>query len=46
MNKYSVEPFCKLKLWFVAYDEDDLAEMRKKTVENSMPFAKFFFFAY
>lgn len=34
MNKYMVEPFCGLSLWFVAYDEKDLTEMKEKTVEN------------
>uniref|UniRef100_A0A0R3RZ06 Protein ECT2 n=1 Tax=Elaeophora elaphi TaxID=1147741 RepID=A0A0R3RZ06_9BILA len=34
MNRYMVEPFCGLSLWFVAYDEKDLAEMKVKTVEN------------
>ncbi|VBB27177.1 unnamed protein product [Acanthocheilonema viteae] len=34
MNRYMVEPFCGLSLWFVAYDEKDLAEMKEKTVEN------------
>lgn len=31
-----VEPFCGLSLWFVAYDEKDLTEMKEKTIENSM----------
>ncbi|EJD76560.1 RhoGEF domain-containing protein [Loa loa] len=34
MNQYMVEPFCGLSLWFVAYDEKDLSEMKEKTVEN------------
>lgn len=38
MNRYMVEPFCGLSLWFVAYDEKDLAEMKEKTIENSMFF--------
>lgn len=38
MNRYMVEPFCGLSLWFVAYDEKDLTEMKEKTIENSMYF--------
>uniref|UniRef100_A0A8R1XT69 DH domain-containing protein n=3 Tax=Onchocerca TaxID=6281 RepID=A0A8R1XT69_ONCVO len=34
MNRYMVEPFCGLSLWFVAYDEKDLTEMKEKTIEN------------
>uniref|UniRef100_A0A1I8EM24 RhoGEF domain-containing protein n=4 Tax=Wuchereria bancrofti TaxID=6293 RepID=A0A1I8EM24_WUCBA len=34
MNKYMVEPFCGLSLWFVAYSEQDLTEMKEKTIEN------------
>ncbi|CAG9540973.1 unnamed protein product [Cercopithifilaria johnstoni] len=34
LNQYMVEPFCGLSLWFIAYDEKDLTEMKEKTVEN------------
>ncbi|VDN07628.1 unnamed protein product [Thelazia callipaeda] len=34
MSKYMVEPFCGLSLWFIAYDNKDLAEMKEKTIEN------------
>ncbi|MCP9262915.1 Protein ECT2 [Dirofilaria immitis] len=33
MNRYMVEPFCGLSLWFVAYSEKDLTEMKEKTLE-------------
>lgn len=40
MIQYMVEPFCGLSLWFVAYDEKNLTEMKEKTVENSMSFSR------
>ncbi|KHN74297.1 Protein ECT2 [Toxocara canis] len=34
VNQFLVEPFCGLSLWFVAYSEDELADMRQKTIEH------------
>ncbi|VDM47663.1 unnamed protein product [Toxocara canis] len=34
VNQFLVEPFCGLSLWFVAYSEEELADMRQKTIEH------------
>ncbi|VDK54243.1 unnamed protein product [Anisakis simplex] len=35
VNQFLVEPFCGLSLWFIGDKEDELLDMRQKTVEHS-----------
>uniref|UniRef100_F1KSM6 Protein ECT2 n=1 Tax=Ascaris suum TaxID=6253 RepID=F1KSM6_ASCSU len=34
INQFLVEPFCGLRIWFVAYHDEELNDMRQKTIEH------------